>query len=95
VAPCAQSSYWIHSEYNGIQAASAASRPYLHRRAAPPEGGRRAGGKKIYIININYYIYYGARARASGTCLVAVLHAASAIGYWGRAAGAASVIVCW
>ena len=29
------------------------------------------------------------------TCLVAVLHAASVIGCWGRAAGAASVIVCW
>jgi len=38
---------------------------------------------------------YGARARAGGTCLVAVLHAASVIGCWGRAAGAASVIVCW
>jgi len=43
-----------------------------------------------------YIIYnYGARARAGGTCLVAVLHAASVIGCWGRAAGAASVIVCW
>ena len=43
------------------------------------------------------YVYgYGARARADGTCLVAVvLHAASVIGCWGRAAGAASVIVCW
>jgi len=42
------------------------------------------------------YIYrYGARARAGGTCLVAVLRAASVIGCWGRAAGAASVIVCW
>jgi len=41
------------------------------------------------------YTYYGARARAGGTCLVAVLHAASVIGCWGRAAGAASVIVCW
>ena len=40
-------------------------------------------------------MYYGARARAGGTCLVAVLHAASVIGCWGRAAGAASVIVCW
>jgi len=40
-------------------------------------------------------VYYGARARAGGTCLVAVLHAASVIGCWGRAAGAASVIVCW
>ena len=29
---------------------------------------------------------YGARARAGGTCLVAVLHAASVIGCWGRAA---------
>jgi len=35
---------------------------------------------------------YGARARAGGTCLVAVLHAASVIGCcWGRAAGAASL----
>jgi len=38
-------------------------------------------------------MHYGARARAGGTCLVAVL--ASVIGCWGRAAGAASVIVCW
>jgi len=34
---------------------------------------------------------YGARTRAGGTCLVAVLHAASVIGCWGRAAGAASL----
>jgi len=34
---------------------------------------------------------YGARARAGGTCLLAVLHAASVIGCWGRAAGAASL----
>ena len=27
-----------------------------------------------------YILYYGARARAGGTCLVAVLHAASVIG---------------
>ena len=40
-------------------------------------------------------MYYRARARAGGTCLVAVFHAASVIGCWGRAAGAASVIVCW
>ena len=39
--------------------------------------------------------YYGARPRAGGTCLVAVLHAASVIGCWGCATGAASVIVCW
>jgi len=43
----------------------------------------------------NKLINYGARARAGGTCLVAVLHAASVIGCWGRAAGAASVILCW
>jgi len=49
----------------------------------------------MYYIYIYIYIYYGARARAGGTCLVAVLHAASVIGCWGRAAGAASVIVCW
>ena len=34
---------------------------------------------------------YGARPEAGGTCLVAVLHAASVIGCWGRAAGAASL----
>jgi len=34
---------------------------------------------------------YRARARAGGTCLVAVLHAASVIGCWRRAAGAASL----
>ena len=34
------------------------------------------------------YIYYGARARAGGTCLVAVLHAASVIGcVWGVCIG--------
>jgi len=35
-------------------------------------------------------LYYGARARASGTCLVAVLHAASVIRCWVCATGAAS-----
>ena len=46
----------------------------------------------IYIIIIySRYNNYGARARAGGTCLVAVLHAASVIGCWGRAAGAASM----
>ena len=34
---------------------------------------------------------YGARARAGGTCRVAVLHAASVIGCWGCATGAASL----
>ena len=48
----------------------------------------------IKLFNI-YLAYYGARARAGGTYLVAVLHAASVIRCWGRAAGAASVIVCW
>ena len=37
------------------------------------------------------HYHYGARARAGGTCLVAVLHAASVIGCWGCAAGAASL----
>ena len=36
-----------------------------------------------------------AGATAGGTCLVAVLHAASVIGCWGHAAGAASIMVCW
>ena len=49
----------------------------------------------LYIYIIIYILNYGARARAGGTCLVAVLHAASVIGCWRRAAGAASVIVCW
>jgi len=50
----------------------------------------------VYALLIIIIIcYYGARARAGGTCLVAVLHAASVIGCWGRAAGATSVIVCW
>ena len=34
---------------------------------------------------------YGARARAGGTCRVAVLHAASVIRCWGCATGAASL----
>jgi len=38
-------------------------------------------------------IIYGARARAGGTCLVAVLHAAGVIGCRGCATGAASVSV--
>jgi len=55
-----------------------------------PTSTARASPIYIYI-----YIYYGARARAGGTCLVAVLHAASVIGCWGHAEGAARVIVCW
>jgi len=35
-----------HTDKYGIQAASAASHPYIHRRAAPPEGRRR---QNIYI----------------------------------------------
>jgi len=52
---------------------------------------------KIIQKNTAIYInlHNGARARAGGTCLVAVLHAASVIGCWGCATGAASVIVCW
>ena len=34
---------------------------------------------------------YAARARAGGMCRVAVLHAASVIGCWGCATGAASL----
>ena len=53
----------------------------------------------MILYNINILIINhkpnGARAGAGGTCLVVVLHAASVIGCWGRAAGAASVIVCW
>ena len=49
----------------------------------------------LTIIYAYKSIYYGARARAGGTCLVAVLHAASVIGCWGHAAGAVSIMVCW
>ena len=54
----------------------------------------------VFVLEVTctkYFVcLYGARTRAGGTCLVAVvLHAASVIGCWGRAAGAASVIVCW
>ena len=56
-------------------------------------------GYGLYIIDLscifNIIYNYGVRAKAGGTCLVAVLHAASVIGCWGHAAGAASVIVCW
>jgi len=51
--------------------------------------------KNIVYSVLPYFLYYGARARAGGTCLVAVLHAASVIRCWGCATGAASVIVCW
>jgi len=51
--------------------------------------------KKKHEKGGNFNKSYGARARAGGTCLVAVLHAASVIGCWGRAAGAASIIVRW
>jgi len=53
--------------------------------------------KSVIILLLLLIYYYRARARAGGTCLVAVLHAASVIRCWGRAAGAASVIVivCW
>jgi len=50
----------------------------------------------IYLLYlVSYIVYYGARARAGGTYLVAVLHAASVIGCWGRAAGAASVLLLY
>jgi len=49
----------------------------------------------MYYCAIDNIQYFGARAKAGGTCLVAVLHAASVIGCWGCAMGAASVIVCW
>jgi len=51
--------------------------------------------KNSESVDIARILDYGARARAGGTCLVAVLHAASVIGCWGCATGAASVIVCW
>ena len=48
-----------------------------------------------YTITSSYTMGPGPGLVAHVTCLVAVLHAASVIGCWGRAAGAASVIVCW
>jgi len=47
-----------------------------------PSGERRAARRPTD---------YGARARAGGTCRVTVLHAASVIGCWGCATGAASL----
>jgi len=40
----------------------------------------------------SFYIYYGARAKAGGTCLVAVLHTASVIGCGVCALGAVRYI---
>ena len=61
-------------------------------RARRPQRGHHRQGLRSERRAARRPTDYGARARAGGTCLVAVLHAASVIiGCWGRAAGAASL----
>jgi len=49
-------------------------------------------GERGVCVVSGHTIYYGARARAGGTCLVAVLHAASVIGCGVCASGAVRCI---
>ena len=60
-------------------------------RARRPQRGHHRQGLRSERRAARRPTDYGARARAGGTCLVAVLHAASVIGCWRRAAGAASL----
>jgi len=57
----------------------------------PPRGHHRQGLQSERRAVGRPMDYDGARARADGTCLVAVLHAASVIGCWECATGAASL----
>ena len=64
-----------------------------HGRADEDVSGALASGKQVDADDseaVAESSNYGARARAGGTCLVAVLHAASVIGCWGCSTGAAS-----
>ena len=80
----------IHSPQQAFSQQSSAAAASRSRATAP------LPTVNVYVCIVYIYImYHGARARAGGTCFVAVLHAASVIGCWGRVAGAASVIVCW
>jgi len=72
--------------------AAAARRPTDYgARARRPQLGQHQQGLRSERRAARRPTDYGARARAGGTCLVAVLHAASVIGCWRRAAGAASL----
>ena len=72
--------------------AAAARRPTAYgARARRPQRGHHRQGLQSERRAARRPTAYGARARAGGTCLVAVLHAASVIGCWRRAAGAASL----
>ena len=72
--------------------AAAARRPTDYgTRARRPQCGHQRQGLRSERRAAHRPTDYGARARAGGTCLVAVLHAASVIGCWGRAAGAVSL----
>jgi len=72
--------------------AAAARRPTDYgARARRSQRGHQRQGLRSERRAAHRPTKYGARARAGGTCLVAVLHAASVIGCWGRAAGAASL----
>ena len=72
--------------------AAAARRPTDYgARARRPQRGHHRQGLRSERRAARRPTDYGAKARAGGTCLVAVLHAASVIGCWERAAGAASL----
>jgi len=72
--------------------AAAAPRPTDYgARARQPQRGQHQQGLRTERRAARRPTDYGARARAGGTCLVAVLHAASVIGCWRRAAAAASL----
>jgi len=72
--------------------AKAARRPMDYgARAHRPQRGQRQQGLRTERRAARRPMDYGARARAGGTCLVAILHAASVIGCWRRAAGATSL----
>ena len=74
--------------------AAAARRPTdygARARARRPQRGQHQQGLRSERRAARRLTDYGARARAGGTCLVAVLHAASVTGCWRRAAGAASL----
>jgi len=74
-----------------IRAAAAGWPTDCGARARRPQRGQHQQGLRSERRAARRPTDYGARARAGGTCLVAVLHAASVIGCWRRAAGAASL----
>jgi len=70
-----------------IRAAAARQPTDYGARARRPQRGQHQQGLRSERRAARRPTDYRARARAGGTCLVAVLHAASVIVCWGRAAG--------